>query len=109
MRPLALALAAALFASACAAPPRPHHTFAIGDTDFLLDGQRLLIRSGEMHAPRIPPEYWRHRLQMVKAMGCNTVCAYMFWNQHEPTPGTFDFAGAADVRRYCKIAQEEGL
>jgi beta-galactosidase len=107
MRPFALATA--LLAAACATTPRPSHTFAIGDQDFLLDGQRLQIRSGEMHAPRVPPEYWRHRLQMVKAMGCNTVCAYMFWNQHEPKPGEFDFTGAADVARYCHIAQEEGL
>ncbi|MBM4063584.1 MAG: beta-galactosidase, partial [Planctomycetes bacterium] len=42
-------------------------------------------------------------------MGCNTVCAYLFWNQHEPAPGVFDFSGPADVARYCRIAQEEGL
>ena len=85
------------------------HTFAIGADDFLLDGRPFVIRSGEMHAARIPPEYWRHRLQMVKAMGCNTVCAYLFWNQHEPQPGEFDFAGAADVAAYCRMAQEAGL
>ncbi|MBM4063374.1 MAG: beta-galactosidase, partial [Planctomycetes bacterium] len=104
MRPLALVLAAAL--AACTAPPR---TFTIGESDFLLDGHRLVIRSGEMHAARVPPDYWRHRLRMVKAMGCNTVCAYLFWNQHEPAPGVFDFTGPADVARYCRIAQEEGL
>lgn len=103
-----LALLTLLFAAACATP-QPRHTFAIGEQDFLLDGQRFLIRSGEMHAPRVPPEYWRQRLKMLKAMGCNTVCAYMFWNQHEPTPGHFDFTGAADVASYCRIAQEEGL
>src|SRR5262249_8317025 len=54
------------------------HTFAIGTNDFLLDGQRLQIRCGEIHAARVPMEYWRHRLQMAKAMGLNTVCAYLF-------------------------------
>ena len=110
MRPIRLLDAAiTLVAVTCAAPLHAQHTFTIGDEDFLLDGKRLQIRSGEMHAPRIPPEYWRHRLKMVRAMGCNTVCAYMFWNQHEPTPGSFDFTGAADIARYCRIAQEEGL
>src|SRR3974377_468818 len=63
--------------------------FAIGTNDFLLDGQRFQIRCGEIHAPRVPPEYWRHRLQMARAMGLNTVCAYLFWNLPEPEPGKF--------------------
>jgi len=85
------------------------HTFAIGTNDFLLDGQRFQIRCGEVHAPRVPPEYWRHRLQMAKAMGLNTVCAYLFWNMHEPRPGEFNWSGAADAAEFCRIAQSEGL
>jgi beta-galactosidase len=85
------------------------HTFAIGENDFLLDGQRFQIRCGEVHAPRVPREYWRHRLQMCKAMGLNTVCAYLFWNMHEPRPGQFDWFGQADAAEFCRIAQEQGL
>jgi len=33
------------------------HTFALGATDFLLDGKPLRIISGEMHPARIPAEY----------------------------------------------------
>ena len=87
----------------------PKHTFAIGTNDFLLDGQRFQIRCGEVHAPRVPHEYWRHRLQMAKAMGLNTVCAYLFWNMHEPHPGEFNWSGQADAAEFCRIAQEEGL
>ena len=90
-----------------AAPGR--HTFAIGANDFLLDGQRLQIRCGEIHAARVPREYWGHRLQMAKAMGLNTVCAYLFWNMHEPQPGKFNWSGQADVAEFCRIAQQEGL
>ena len=42
------------------------HSFSIGADDFLLDGQRFQIRCGEIHAPRVPREYWRHRLQMTR-------------------------------------------
>jgi len=87
----------------------PEHTFAIGTNDFLLDGQRFEIRCGEIHAARVPREYWRHRLQMAKAMGLNTVCAYLFWNQIEPREGKFDWSGQADVAEFCRIAQEEKL
>ena len=84
-------------------------TFAIGTNDFLLDGKRFQIRCGEIHAARVPKEYWRHRLQMAKAMGLNTVCAYLFWNLHEPKPGEYVWTGQADDAEFCRIAQEEGL
>jgi beta-galactosidase len=90
-------------------PAAPKHTFAIGTNDFLLDGNKFQIRCGEVHAPRVPKEYWRHRLQMARAMGLNTVCAYLFWNLHEPKPGEFNWSGEADAAEFCRIAQEEGL
>ena len=86
----------------------PAHTFSIGD-DFLLDGKHFQVRCGEVHAARVPAEYWRHRLQMAKAMGLNTVCAYLFWNMHEPRPGEFNWSGQADIAKFCRMAQEEGL
>jgi beta-galactosidase len=89
--------------------PRAAHTFSIGDENFLLDGQRLQIRCGEVHAARVPREYWRNRLQTARAMGLNTVCAYLFWNMHEPHPGQFNWSGQADIAEFCRIAQQEGL
>jgi len=85
------------------------HRFEIGDTDFLLDGQRFQIRCGEIHSARVPPEYWRHRLKLAKAMGLNTICAYLFWNYHEWEEGKYDWSGPRDAAAFCRIAQEEGL
>ncbi len=85
------------------------HTFAIGTNDFLLEGNRFQIRCGEIHAARVPKEYWRQRLKMAKAMGLNTVCAYLFWTLHEPKPGEYIWTGQADDAEFCRIAQEEGL
>ena len=97
--------------AAASVPPSTSapHTFAIGDQDFLLDGQRFQIRCGELHFARVPREYWRHRLQLIKAMGLNTVCAYLFWNYHEQQPGKFTWADEADAAEFCRIAQQEGL
>ena len=109
------ALLAGFLCLVCPAPgqaadaPVANHIFAIGTNDFLLDGQRLQIRCGEIHAARVPKEYWRQRLKMAKAMGLNTVCAYLFWNLHEPRPGEFIWSGQADDAEFCRIAQEEGL
>jgi beta-galactosidase len=102
-------LALAGLISANGADQKPAHTFAIGTNDFLLDGQRFQIRCGEIHAARVPKAYWRQRLRMAKAMGLNTVCAYLFWNLHEPKPGEFVWTGRADAAEFCRIAQEEGL
>lgn len=89
--------------------PAAGSTFSIGDSDFLLDGKPYLIRCGEMHFARIPREYWGHRLRMARAMGLNTVCAYLFWNVHEPERGRFNFSRDADVAEFCRLAQSEGL
>lgn len=83
--------------------------FSIGDSSFLLNGKPYVIRCGEMHFARIPREYWQHRLQMAKAMGLNTVCAYLFWNLHETEPGKFNWTGMADAAAFCRLAKEQGL
>lgn len=86
------------------------HSFALSKTDFMLDGKPFQMISGEMHPARIPHEYWRHRIQMAKAMGCNTIAAYVFWNYHEPVKGQFDFSsGNHNIAEFIKIAQEEGM
>jgi beta-galactosidase len=83
--------------------------FTVGHDAFLLNGQPLQIRCGEMHFARVPREYWQHRLKLIKAMGLNAVCAYLFWNYHEWREGKFDWAGQRDAAEFCRLAQQEGL
>jgi beta-galactosidase len=86
------------------------HTFFMSESEFILDGQPFQIISGEMHPARIPAEYWRHRVQMAKAMGCNTIAAYIFWNYHESEEGIYDFStGNHNLKEFFKIVQEEGM
>jgi beta-galactosidase len=85
------------------------HTFAFGDSAFLLDGKPFQMISGELHYPRVPREAWRARMKMAKAMGLNTIGTYVFWNLHEPKKGKFDFSGNNDIAAFVKMAQEEGL
>jgi len=83
--------------------------FEVSGEQFLLDGKPFRIFSGELHYPRIPEEYWKDRLLKAKAMGLNTICTYIFWNQHEPEPGKYDFTGILNIRKFIKMAQETGL
>lgn len=85
------------------------HVFEVKDGHFMLDKKPTRILSGEMHYARIPHQYWRHRLKMIKGMGLNTVATYVFWNNHEPEPGKWDFAGDKNLAGFIKLAGEEGL
>ncbi len=83
-------------------------TFEIRD-QFYLDGQPFKIISGGIHYFRVVPEYWRDRLEKLKAMGCNTVETYVCWNMHEPQPGQFNFEGMFDIKKFIETAGDLGL
>ena len=86
------------------------HSFTLSKTEFLLDGKPFQIIAGEIHPARVPAEYWKHRIQMAKAMGCNTIAAYIFWNYHEVEKGVFDFqTGNHNISQFIKLVQEEGM
>lgn len=76
---------------------------------FYLNGKPYQVLAGEIHYARVPREYWRARLRLIKAMGLNTVSTYVFWNAHEPKPGVYDFSGNNDVAEFVREAQQEGL
>ncbi|SEO94364.1 beta-galactosidase [Flavobacterium sp. CF108] len=86
------------------------HDFSFSKNDFMLDGKPFQLISGEMHPARIPKIYWRHRIQMAKAMGCNTIAAYLFWNYVEEKEGVYDFKSEnRDIAEFVKICQDEGM
>ena len=82
--------------------------FEIKET-FYLNGEPFQIISGAIHYFRVVPEYWKDRLEKLKAMGCNTVETYLPWNLHEPKKGEFCFEGMLDVVKFVQTAQELGL
>jgi beta-galactosidase len=102
-------MASVVLAPALEAQSAAPHAFGWHGTDFLLDGQPLQIRSGEMHYPRVPRAYWKDRMRKMRALGLNALCTYVFWNLHEPRPGEFDFTGDLDLAEYIRTAQAEGL
>ncbi|MDQ2720868.1 MAG: beta-galactosidase [Bacteroidota bacterium] len=86
------------------------HSFEIKDGNFLYDGKTIQIHSGEMHFARVPKTYWKQRLEMIKAMGLNTVATYVFWNYQETSPGVWDFkSDNRNIAQFIKTAQEVGL
>jgi beta-galactosidase len=99
-----------LVTAACEIKAQTRHRFSLGRSEFLLDGKAFRIISGEMHPARIPREYWQHRIRMAKAMGCNTIAVYVFWNYHEAEPGHFDFStGNHDIAAFIRLCKAEGM
>ncbi|WP_114781778.1 beta-galactosidase [Botryobacter ruber] len=84
-------------------------TFEVGNKEFMLNGKPFVIRAAELHYPRIPKEYWDHRIKLSKAMGMNTVCIYLFWNLHEQQEGQYNFKGQNDVAAFVKLVQDNGM
>ncbi len=100
--------------SYCSAPQQDREqvtsSFTIADGHFMENGQPVHIYAGEMHYARIPKEYWRHRIKMVKAMGLNTIATYAMWNYHNVSPGQWDFGTERrNIAEFIKIAEEEGM
>lgn len=83
--------------------------FEAGNGTFLLNGEPFVVKAAELHYPRIPREYWEHRIKMSKALGMNTICLYTFWNAHEPRPDQFDFTGQNDLREFIKLCQKNDM
>ena len=105
---IALSLAFSILTGIHAQAKKPG-TFISGKNAFLLNGEPYVIRAAEIHYPRIPREYWEHRIQMCKAMGMNTICIYLFWNLHEQEPDQFDFTGQKDVAEFVRLVQKNGM
>lgn len=103
------ALAMTAGPSASVAQIAGRETFSVGNKAFLLNGKPFVVKAAELHYPRIPRPYWRHRIKMCKALGMNTICLYVFWNAHERREGQFDFSGNLDVAEFCRIAKSEGM
>jgi len=82
MKKLLTLLLAVLLLAGCAG--NKSGTFEAGKNTFLLNGKPFVVKAAEVHYPRIPREYWEHRIEMCKALGMNTLCLYVFWMRKLP-------------------------
>lgn len=109
LRLLTLVLLLCLFGVSNASAQSSEQRFEVGENTFLLNGKPFVVKAAEVHYPRIPREYWEHRIQMCKSLGMNTLCLYVFWNLHEQRPDEFDFSGNKDIAAFCRLAQKHGM
>lgn len=83
--------------------------FAIGPTDFELDGRPHRILAGALHYFRVHPDLWADRIRKARLMGLNAIETYVAWNQHEPRRGGWRADGDLDLGRFLDLVAAEGM
>ncbi|KAL9248596.1 Beta-galactosidase 5-like protein [Drosera capensis] len=75
----------------------------------IINGHRKILISGSIHYPRSTPDMWGDLIQKGKDGGLDVIDTYVFWNGHEPSPGTYNFEGRYDLVGFIKTVQRTGL
>jgi beta-galactosidase len=83
--------------------------FAIGTTDFELDGRPHRILAGALHYFRVHPDLWADRIRKARLMGLNAIETYVAWNQHEPHRGEWRADGDLDLGGFLDLVAAEGM
>lgn len=90
-------------------PVTAHSRFAIGSSDFELDGQPRRILAGALHYFRVHPDLWADRIHKARLMGLNTIETYVAWNAHEPHRGEWRADDGLDLGRFLDLVAAEGM
>lgn len=76
---------------------------------FIVDDERVMLISGEMHYARSPRDLWPALLDRSVACGVNCIASYIFWNFHEPKKDVYDFSGDRDLGYFLRLCAERNL
>ena len=87
--------------------------FKIESDNFIFNGKKIFLNSGEIHYFRIRRALWETHLRSAVEAGLKTVSTYVPWDWHEPEEGVFDFDGNSlperDLRGWLTLCQKHGL
>ena len=75
----------------------------------LIGGKRQLVLSGAIHYVRSTPAMWPRLLEESRRAGLNTIETYVFWEQHEPQEGVYDFSGRRDLGLFLDLCKQAGF
>lgn len=87
----------------------PNGAIGINSLHLTRDGRPWLPVMGEFHFSRFPAAYWEEEILKMKAAGVTIVASYVLWNQHERAPGTLDWTGDRDIRRFVELCRKHGM
>ncbi|KAK3187966.1 hypothetical protein Dsin_027527 [Dipteronia sinensis] len=68
----------------------------------------MLISAG-IHYPRATPQMWPDIIAKSKEGGAEVIQTYVFWSEHEPVRGQYNFEGKNDLVKFVKLVGSYGL
>ena len=87
--------------------------FTVANGQFWLNDKPQFIQAGEFHYFRTPPDQWRHRLELLKTAGFNTLASYIPWLWHQLDEDVSDFNGHSHAMRnlegFLDLASDMGF
>ncbi|KAJ3107846.1 hypothetical protein HDU97_003194 [Phlyctochytrium planicorne] len=75
---------------------------------FVVDGIPRILRGGTIQWFRTAPEHWEDRILKFKAMGFNTIDAYVGWRNHEVAEGVFDWK-TYDLVAFLELCKKHSM
>ncbi|KAK8522219.1 hypothetical protein V6N13_115195 [Hibiscus sabdariffa] len=75
----------------------------------IVNGKRELLFSGAIHYPRSTPDMWPDLMEKARQGGLNTIETYIFWIEHEPVKGQYNFEGRNDLVKFLKLVQQSNM
>lgn len=84
-------------------------TLSANNRYFLKNNKPWFPLMGEMHYNRVPPQEWESGILKMKSAGLSVVATYIFWNEHEPAPGVWDWKGNRDLRKFVELCARHGI
>lgn len=77
--------------------------------EFYLNDKQLKIISGSIHYFRSMPDSWEDKIIKLKALGANTIEAYVPWNMHEYNEGDWDLDNNLNLPYFLELAAKHNM
>lgn len=82
---------------------------AVNNQYFVKNGIAWFPLMGEFHFIRYPDAYWEEEILKMKSAGLEIIATYVFWNAHETSPGTWDWSGIKNLRRFVELCAKHEM
>jgi len=82
---------------------------SVNNQYFIKDGKPWFPLMGEMHYNRLPVAEWNEEILKMKSAGLNIIATYIFWNEHEPAKGIWDWKNNRNLKQFIQLCKTNGM
>jgi len=84
-------------------------TLSANNKYFERNGKPWFPVMGELHYNRVPQQEWENEIIKMKSGGLSIVATYVFWNEHEPAKGVWDWKNNRDIRKFIELCARHNM